>query len=263
MAYEEEESIYNLIPKVTEKPPKPAMHVSKFSSPAKKELNANKNASKTMGPAKVPLNDPSRFMRKHEKEPKLPDKTAFSYSDSDRRKVPVPSHAEKPVMGLKSNKNFITTNAVENIMSIPKKAAVNYADTRNGSTHALDPSGLAPKYVRKKDYGKTPSYLTKRKEEVEQAQREYDEYVKESFRRGAMESLSDEERHSIIQGLKKNWEEIHHLYQGLSVVTDTAPKKNRKERMEAEMNQLERDIELLEKHNHIYIANRDDRFSFC
>ena len=62
-------------------------------------------------------------------------------------------------------------------------------------------------------------------------------------------------RQTIIDGLKKNWEEIHHQYQGLSVVTDTAPKKNRKERMEAEMSQLEKDIELLEKHSHIYIAN--------
>jgi len=62
-------------------------------------------------------------------------------------------------------------------------------------------------------------------------------------------------RNNIISGLKANWEEIHHQYQGLSVVTDTAPKKNRKERMEAEMNQLEKDIDLLEKHSNIYIAN--------
>jgi len=256
----EEESIYNLIPKVTQKPPKPAVHVSKFASPVKNEYKTNKNPSKTMGPAKVPLNEPKKFMKKHEKEPKLPDKTCFNYPDKDRRRAPVPEHTERPVMGLKSNKNFITTNAVENIMSVPKKPAANFADTRHGSTHALEPSGLAPKYSKKKDYGKTPAYLAKRKEEVEQAQRDYDEYIKESFKRGAMDSLSDEERQSIIQGLKKNWEEIHHLYQGLSVVTDTAPKKNRKERMEAEMNQLEKDIELLEKHSHIYIANKYNGF---
>ena len=59
--------------------------------------------------------------------------------------------------------------------------------------------------------------------------------------------------HMIFQGLKKNWEELHHQYQGLSVVTDTAPKKNRKERMEAEMKQLERDIEMIEKHDAIFI----------
>ena len=57
----------------------------------------------------------------------------------------------------------------------------------------------------------------------------------------------------LFQGLKKNWEELHHQYQGLSVVTDTAPKKNRKERMEAEMKQLERDIEMIEKHDAIFI----------
>lgn len=62
-------------------------------------------------------------------------------------------------------------------------------------------------------------------------------------------------RQDILNGLKMNWEELHHQYQGLSVVTDTAPKKARKERMEAEMKQLERDIETIEKHKVIYIAN--------
>lgn len=62
-------------------------------------------------------------------------------------------------------------------------------------------------------------------------------------------------RQAIIDGLKKNWEDLHHQYQGLSVVTDTAPKKARKERMETEMKQLERDIETIEKHKVIYIAN--------
>lgn len=89
---------------------------------------------------------------------------------------------------------------------------------------------------------------------MRKAQEEYDAYVAEHFRRGAMRSLTQEERQAILQGLKKNWEEIHDQYQGLSVVTDTAPKKNRKERMEAEMKQLERDIETIERHSVIYVA---------
>lgn len=105
------------------------------------------------------------------------------------------------------------------------------------------------------DYGETPIYLAKRQKEIKRAQEEYDAYVAEHFRRGAMHQLSSDERAQILGGLKKNWEEIHHQYQGLSVVTDTAPKKNRKERMEAEMKQLERDIESIEKHRVIYIAN--------
>lgn len=90
---------------------------------------------------------------------------------------------------------------------------------------------------------------------MKRAQEEYNAYVAEHFRRGAMQQLSDEEREKILDGLKKNWNEIHDQYQGLSVVTDTAPKKYRKERMEAEMKQLERDIESIEKHKIIYVAN--------
>lgn len=61
-------------------------------------------------------------------------------------------------------------------------------------------------------------------------------------------------REALLAGLKANWEDLHHQYQGLSVITDTAPKKARKERMEAEMKQLEKDIELLERHHRLYIS---------
>ena len=61
-------------------------------------------------------------------------------------------------------------------------------------------------------------------------------------------------RETLLAGLKTNWEDLHHQYQGLSVITDTAPKKARKERMEAEMKQLEKDIELIEQHRKLYIS---------
>ena len=87
------------------------------------------------------------------------------------------------------------------------------------------------------------------------AQEEYDAYIADHFRRGALRCLTVDERRSIIDGLKANWEDIHEQYQGLSVVTDTTPKKNRKERMEAQMKQLEKDIEMFEKFSTIYIGN--------
>ena len=118
----------------------------------------------------------------------------FKYGDEGQRKPPVPKHTEKPVMGIKSNKNFINTNAVENIMSVPKKPAANFADTKHGATHPLEPSGLTPKYVNKKDYGKTPCYLIKRNKEVEEAQKMYDQYIQDSMQRGAMKCLSETER---------------------------------------------------------------------
>lgn len=52
--------------------------------------------------------------------------------------------------GLKSNKNFIVTNAIENILSVAKK-----------NEDSID-------YLLKKDYGKTPNYLNKIKDNINQ-----------------------------------------------------------------------------------------------
>ncbi|KXJ28319.1 enkurin [Exaiptasia diaphana] len=253
--FDNEESIYNLIPQIHEQPQKAPKYRSTFSNSVRNEFTNLKTTSKTMGPPKVPLQPPNEFLKKRSKEPQLPEKTDFKYADDDKKKPSVPKHNEKPLMGIRSNKNFIKTNAVENIMSVPKKPEKKFADTRIGATHPLTPSGLTPKFTQKKDYGRTPEYLERRKAEVERAQRDYEAYVQERMRQGAMRKITGSERQGIIDGLKKNWEDLHHQYQGLSVVTDTAPKKARKERMEAEMKQLERDIETIEKHRVIYIAN--------
>lgn len=103
-----------------------------------------------MGPAKVNLRSSGEFLTKHSKEPQLPEKTKFQFPDEETRKPGVPRQTEKPLMGLKSNKDFVQTNAVENIMSVPKKPAANFVDTPFGSTHPLEPSGLMPKYMKKK-----------------------------------------------------------------------------------------------------------------
>ena len=250
------ESIYNLIPRAVEKPPKPPRYTSKFKLNVKEEMKINKSPSKSMGPAKVLAPSTENFLKKHSSEPKFPAVTDKpSQRNQIKKKPSVPKHDEKPLMGIRSNKNFINTNAVESIMSVPKKPVPKFVDTRHGDNNLLENSGLLPKYVSKADYGQVPDYLKKRNEEVIKAQQEYDAYIRERMRQGAMKQLTDEERDEIISGLKQNWEELHHQYQGLSVVTDTLPKKNRKERMEAEMKQLERDIELIEKHKVIYIGN--------
>jgi len=209
-----------------------------------------------MGPAEVNKPQPEKFLKKGDKAPMIPQKQKFEYADADRKKPAVPtSKDEPPLLGLKTTKNFITKNAVETIMSVPGKPEKKYADTRIGDTHNLIPSGLEPKFVHKKEYGDVPTYLKKRKDEMARAQEEYNAYIAESFKRGAMKQLSEAERSSILSGLKTNWEDLYHQYQGLSVVTDTLPKKHRKERLENEMKQLERDIQMMEKHSAIYIAN--------
>uniref|UniRef100_A0A8C1K853 Enkurin, TRPC channel interacting protein n=1 Tax=Cyprinus carpio TaxID=7962 RepID=A0A8C1K853_CYPCA len=250
------ESIYNLIPREEEKPIKAPRYMSKFREQEKLEKEVNKAPSKTMGPAEVDVPSPQKYLLKHSKEPKLPEKKQFKYEDDElHSKPPIPGRTDQPLMGLHTNKNFIKTNTVENIMAVLKKPQLGYACIKKEDKQLLENSGLVPKYVKKKDYGQTPEYLIQRREDVKKAQEEYDHYVKERMREGAMKQLSGEERHNILQALKKNWDDLHHQYQGLSVVTDTAPKKYRKERLEQEMKQLETDVELTERHKTIYIAN--------
>jgi len=253
-----EESIYNIIPRPLPKHAKPERYQSKFRESVKEEKKINKTECKTMGPPKVAPNDPDSFMKKRSKLPDMSEKKDFKYPDEDQRKPSVPKRSDVPIMGAKSNKNFIESNAVQNIMSVPKRPACNFVDAKDGSIHLLEPSGLTPRFIKKRDYGKTPTYLVKRKEALENAQDEYESYVQNSLQRGAMKCLPESERQNLLAGLKSNWEDLQHQYQGLSVVTDTTSKKNRKERMEAEMNELEREIECLEKHTKIYIVTGKD-----
>ncbi|CAM4521108.1 unnamed protein product [Lepidochelys olivacea] len=251
-----QESIYNLLPRVEEKPIKLPRYISTFRASVKHEIEENRAPWKTMGPPKIEVPSPKNFLQKHSKEPKLPHRKR----DEGRKRLltipSVPHVTDHPLMGIQSKKNFINTNAADVIMGVAKKPQPICVDTRQGHKYLLETSGLVPKYINKKDYGLTPKYVIKRSEEVKRAQEEYDAYVKETLRQKAMKRLSDEERESLLQGLKKNWEEVHHEFQGLSVDIDTLPKKIRKERLEAQMKQLEHDISIIEKHKIIYIANK-------
>ena len=112
-------------------------------------------------------------------------------------------------MGLVTSKNFITCNAVENILAVPKKT-----DVRQVS------------YMNKKGYGKVPAYLEKVKGEI---QDEYN-YIMQ-MQEAANEELGDEgygrtrmvseaERIEMLNGMKTNWDRINkvksRLYEPLS-----------------------------------------------
>ncbi|XP_036376114.1 enkurin-like [Megalops cyprinoides] len=252
------ESIYNLIPREEIRFERPPRYVSKYRDQVRQEAQMNKASHRTMGLAKVELPSPEKFLRKHSKEPKLFErktKQVMPCTDDSLKRPTLSLRLDNSWKRTPSKKDFIKANAVDTILAVPKKPQPAYAFTKHGDRRPLEPSGLVPKYVNKKDYGQTPEYLHQRKEEMRRAQEEYDEYVKERLQQGAMKQLSEEERQSTLEGLKKNWDELHFQYQGLSLITDTLPKRYRKEKLEMEMKQLERDIDLIERHKTIYIAN--------
>lgn len=82
----------------------------------------------------------------------LPQIRNFSYDCSCKR-APVPKSTERPIYGVKSNKDFIVTNAIETILSTPRR-----------NKEEMD-------WMHKKDFGKNPEYLDSVKANI---QREYD-----------------------------------------------------------------------------------------
>ena len=69
-----------------------------------------------------------------------------------------------------------------------------------------------------------------------------------------MKQVTGSEHDEILQGLKQNWEDAMLQYQCLPVVCDNLYRKHTKERLEAQLKNIERDIELFEKHRMIYVA---------
>lgn len=146
---------------------------------------------------------------------------------------------EKPIMGLVSDKNFIVSNAVENILAAPQMPSNNDKD-----------------FLKKNNYGRVPKYLQKIKREIE------DEYqlVREMQIEDEAELdrqkflMNEDEKQELIAALKKKWEVVHKEYQTLTHKNklDTLGLKEKYERCERELNQLERDIQQLSK-NYIFV----------
>jgi hypothetical protein len=83
---------------------------------------------------------PSQFRKKNTGtmgDNSLPKPRSFKHSD-EILKPEVPCACERPVMGLRTNKNYIVANAVENILALPKQ-----------TPEPVD-------WKKKKDYGRVP-----------------------------------------------------------------------------------------------------------
>nr|XP_057916611.1 enkurin [Doryrhamphus excisus] len=244
-----EESIYNyLIEQVdAEKVPR---YTSKYRPKVIVQEKLTKETMKTMGPVKLDVPSPDKYLKKHSKEIKLPEKKEGCCRPCTARKPPIPSRTERPPMGIHTKRNFMKTTTP----TVPMKPQPASVDTNRGHKEILEHSGLIPKYIKKKDYGEVPEYLLQRSEEKQNAVEKYKRYLKEQVEQGAMKQLSDEERQINLKSLKTTWAELHREYQRLPLFIDTLLRKERKERLEAEMQQLEADISLFEQFKTIYIA---------
>jgi hypothetical protein len=162
-----EESIYDLIPPAQFVPGRPTMHRSKFRGHLDEKslvypMGVPKRAKShaTFGfPEGHIAQDPHQFTRAHTgtavlPAPEAPTKVKQKMKDS------TPKRSDKPMMNLTSGKNFVTTNAIEALLSRPKPVQVDLP------------------YTMKPNYGKVPKYLESNKKKVAAEKAHVEEYLK-------------------------------------------------------------------------------------
>lgn len=255
----EEESIYNLIPKEYVPPPKPKQYKSKYpaDAPPTSSTFGLKTTSKVLGnvagdfehfdgahrssslgasfgKAKGTIKpDPQSFRKKGTGTHKLPEQTnKFNYT-SQERKPPIPKKDEKPILGLKTDKNFIVANAVEVILKAPKALP-----------EQADP-------LKKKEYGRVPEYINKIKGDIEEEYNTLRQLKREQEDEEERQRylVSQEEVKELREGLKKKWQAVNREYQMITHIRkpDTQGLKRKKENCEKELAQLEKDMAALDR----------------
>jgi len=264
------ESIYQIVPPRVEIPVKPPMFKSKipdypptastFHGPgtshpimsnmagdAMQKIVRDRSHAEFGKPAGTYKNDPATFMKKLARSSSVPSLREMKKTNPDQLKPThlkesrfaalggggPPKRDEKPVMGLKSSKNFLVTNAVEAILAQPRK---NVDTTKD--------------WLAKEDYGKVPKYLHSVKRDIQSEfdyiQQLHDQHHAEN--QPPIQPLEDEERVALLEGLKAKWEKRNVEYQAgthVSVLSDG--QKRGRETCEAELSLLEKDIEKLGK----------------
>jgi hypothetical protein len=115
-----------------------------------------------------------------------------------------------------------------------------------------------PRFTERKDFGKVPTYLKKVKAKVAQET----EYVRQYIQQREMDQtqsnaqeMPEYERQELLNHLKTKWAEVNKVYQTkLSFVLDTPAKKTRKESLERQLQEIEKDIELLSKGSTVLVV---------
>lgn len=154
-------------------------------------------------------------------------------------------------------KNFVKQNILWAKRSYPAEPKQRSVDTRYGDTYDLKKSRLVPLpiYVHKKNYGKVPRFIAIGAKDDAKIETETAERLNriQILRLSICRYIDKEERRMLLDGMKQKWEEAMKRFRGLPFLADTLPKAQKKASMERELQQLEKDIGIIEQHPHIYV----------
>ena len=251
------ESIYNLVPKGKIIPGKGASYHSRYPSntfptastfiPSNSSfpgtVNCNGDISLPRGAHPLLRNsgtfglpegsyspDPKKFHKKGETGKIYPPCEPLR-SKNEIRKPKIPALTDVPIYGLKTEKNFIISNAVDNILMQPRK------------------KNMSVEKPFHKYYGKVPDYIKKYKLNHENELKD----LREIKRRHQEEEdakqrlLTEAEVKQLREGLKKRWEFFNNRYTGLThkKYYDNLVLLRNKEGLEKELGQIENDLKKL------------------
>lgn len=257
------ESIYNLIPDPYVEAEKSPRHTSKFklssvrlpapsytTFPTKEAVdgtaaNQFRRSGANMGKVVGTDIDPRRFLTKG-------NGTKFAVAPVQKDKIytkpPIVVAEDKPVMGLRSEKDFVRANAVEmaNMATKGRKA---------------EPQ----RHTERSSFGKVPKYLDSVKSELNgeklyrDALREGEEKRMAEAKEQFVHQLSEQQRQQLLTQLKQRWEEKHRQFLSIPVARDTMMQIARKEAIEKDLKELETAVTRLEK-KVVYIYKDDPMY---
>uniref|UniRef100_A0A7S1MQR1 Enkurin domain-containing protein n=1 Tax=Neobodo designis TaxID=312471 RepID=A0A7S1MQR1_NEODS len=146
-------------------------------------------------------------------------------------KPSVPTKSDRPVMGLKTDKNFVVANAVESVLTAPKR-------TVTAEDRAVD----------KQNFGQVPGYLTKIKAELKsKASTKEATLAATGQTQDDFEVMSSEEVEQLRAALQARLDNLNKQFQTLSFTLETGTQKKRKETLEKSIDDIEQMLSKLNK----------------
>lgn len=166
--------------------------------------------------------------------------TKFKKSEYNHTKTKpdVPLRSERPVMGLKTDKNFVIANAVENTMAVPTKAA----------------PAPQPRATDREDFGKVPDYIKDIKQDLNARKQLMSEMASaDAAFQERWSELPAGELARLRDGLQRRWDVLNKEYQskGFSNM-ETPSQRARQELVEKQLVAVEFAVQKLSR-QHVYV----------
>jgi hypothetical protein len=176
--------------------------------------------------------NPKDFLKKTDGSAAAQSKYGTTFKRAQMQPKPsVPTKQERPVMGLTTDKNFVVANAVESVLTAPKRAPV-------AQERAVD----------LQNFGQVPGYLTKIKTNLKSQSATHEATMSATGQtQDEFEVMSPAEVEDLRAGLQARLEHLNKQFQTLSFTLETGTQKKRKETLEKSMNDIEQMLTKLNK----------------